>query len=138
MFEKNIDSRISIAIQECIACAHRGPNFTTGKDQRNESLFNKDVFIQRRRVTNQRYYTHLFSLQCLNKGFTTARSVNMENRSTSEIINKVAKNHWIYGEYGDGFGKPQNAFFTPRGGGATFAVYKKQVKQRQKLAGQTW
>ena len=55
--KKNIDSRISIAIQECIACTHRGPNFTTGKVQRKESLFNKDVFIQWRRVTNHRYYT---------------------------------------------------------------------------------
>ena len=45
--KKNIESRISIAIQECIACTHRGPNFTTGKIQRKESLFNKDVFIQR-------------------------------------------------------------------------------------------
>ena len=59
MFEKNIDSRISIAIQECIACAHRGPNFTTGKVQRNDPLFNKDVFIQRRMATNHMYYTHL-------------------------------------------------------------------------------
>ena len=60
---KKIDSRISIAIQECIACTHRGSNFTTGKTQKKESLLNKDVFIQRRRVTNHRYYTHLFLTQ---------------------------------------------------------------------------
>ena len=78
-------------------------------------MFNKDVFIQRRRVTNHRYYTHLFSLECLNTGFTTSRFVNMEKRPASEMLNKVATNHWIYG---DGFGKPQNAFFTPKGGGA--------------------
>ena len=53
---KKIDSRISIAIQECIVCAHRGSNFTTAKVQRNKSLFNKNVLIQRRRVTNHRYY----------------------------------------------------------------------------------
>ena len=105
--KKNIDSRISIAIQKCIACTHRGPNFTTGKIQKKESLFYKDFFIQRRKVTNHRYYTLLFSLECLNSlntGFTTARFVNMENRSVSETVNKVATDHWIYG-------KPQNVFF---------------------------
>ena len=105
---KNRDSRISIAIQECIACTHRGPNFTKGKTQRKESLFNKNIFIQRRRVTNHKYHTHLFSLDCLDTGFTMARFVNMENLSVSEIVNKV-------------FGKPQNAFFISRGG-KTFTV----------------
>ena len=43
-----------------------------------------------------------------------ARFVNMENyRSTSEMVNKVATDYWVYG---DGFGKPQNAFFISRGG----------------------
>ena len=32
------------------------------------------------------------------------------------MLNKVATDYWIYGEYGDGFGKPLNAFFTPREG----------------------
>jgi len=84
-----------MAILECIVCAHRGPNFSTGKLQRNKSLLNNDVFIQRRRVTNDRYYTHLFSIECLNTGFTMARFVNMENyRSTSEMVNKVATDYW--------------------------------------------
>ena len=26
------------------------------------------------------------------------------------MLNKVAAEYWIYGDYGDGFGKPQNAF----------------------------
>ena len=69
---------------------HRGPNFTSGKTQEKESLFNKDVLIQQRRVTNHRYYTHLFSLECLDTGFTTARFVNMENHSISETVKKVA------------------------------------------------
>ena len=89
---------------------------TEGRTQQNESLFNKDVLIQQRRVTNHRYYTHLFSLECLNTSFTMPRFVDMENRSVSETVNKVAKEFWIYGVYGDGFGKPTNAFFTPKGG----------------------
>ena len=32
------------------------------------------------------------------------------------MVNKVATDCWIYGEYGVGFGKPLNAFFTPREG----------------------
>jgi hypothetical protein len=87
--------------------AHRGPKFTTGKTQKKESLFKKDVFIQQRRLTNHRYYTHLFSIECLDTGFTMARLVNMDNRSVSEMVNKVATVYWIYGDHGDGFGKPQ-------------------------------
>ena len=77
--KKTIDDRMAKVIQECIACLHKVPNFTKGKLQRNESLFNTDVFIQQRRVTNNRYYVHLFFIECLNTGFTTTRYVNMEN-----------------------------------------------------------
>ena len=59
-----------------------------------------------------RYYIHLFSHKYLNTGFTTARFMNMENHSISEMVNKVATEYWIYGEYGDGFGKPKILFFT--------------------------
>ena len=42
-------------------------------------------------------------------------NVNMEKyESKYEMLNKVATEYCIYGEYGDGFGKPRNAFFTPR------------------------
>ena len=108
--------RCSIATHQCIACTHRGPNFTTGKTHQKESLFNKDVLIQQRRLTNHRYYTHLFSLECLNTGFTMARFVNMDNLSVSETVNKVATEFWIYSEYGVEFGKPENAYiYTKRG-----------------------
>ena len=30
------------------------------------------------------------------------------------MVNKVATDYWIYGEYADGFCKPENAFFAPR------------------------
>ena len=53
----------------------------------------------------------------LHTGYTmaTARYNNMKKyESKYEMLNKVAIESWIYGEYGDGFGKPRNAFFTPR------------------------
>ena len=37
-----------------------------------------------------------------------------KHESKYKMLNKVAAEYWIYGEYGDGFGKPWNAFFTPR------------------------
>ena len=41
----------------------------------------------------------------------------MENyRFNSEMLNSVATDYWIYVEYDDGFGKPQNAFFKPKKG----------------------
>ena len=33
------------------------------------------------------------------------------------MVNKVATDYWIYGEYSDGFGKPLNAFILHQGGG---------------------
>ena len=49
---------------------------------------------------------YVFSLECLHTGY---RYVNMEKyESKYEMLNKVAA------EYGDGFAKPRNAFFTPR------------------------
>ena len=40
------------------------------------------------------------------------------------MVNKVATDCWIYGEYGDGFGKPLNAFFTPREGDDLYSLKK--------------
>ena len=56
-------------------------------------------------------------MECLNTSLNTARYVNMEKYTSKyDMLNKVATDYWIYGEYGDGFGKPLNAFFTPREG----------------------
>ena len=46
-----------------------------------------------------------------------------------DMLNKVATDYWIYGEYGDGFSKPLNAIFTPREGDDLHNI-KKQVSQR--------
>ena len=51
-------------------------------------------------------------MECLNTGFITARYVNMEKyRSKLDIVNNVATDCCIYGEYGDSFSKPLNDFF---------------------------
>ena len=56
-------------------------------------------------------------MECLNTSFTTARNVNMgKDTSKYDMLNKVATDSWIYGEYGNGFSKHLNAFFTPREG----------------------
>ena len=55
------------------------------------------------------YYTDLFSLECLHTEYITARYVNS---GKYEMVNKVVTEYWVYGEYGDGFGSPINAFFT--------------------------
>ena len=56
----------------------------SGKLQKNESLFYTNILVQRRRVTN-RYYTHLFSMECLNTGFTTARYSLCHTKGTFSV-----------------------------------------------------
>ena len=93
---------ISIAIQKCIACT--------------EAQFLQQVKLRKR--------NHCLSLDT---GFTTARCVNMEKCSISETVNKE---FWTFGEYGDKFGKPKNAFFTPKGGNDTiFARSFNRIKE---------
>ena len=45
------------------------------------------------------------------------------------MISKVFAENWIYGEYGDDFGTPRNAFFTAEEADA-FAVFVRQELQR--------
>jgi len=57
-------------------------------------------------VTGDEYYTHLFTLECVDTGFTVAR-----------YINKYKYDSWyaleLWATDGNGFGIPTNAFFTP-------------------------
>ena len=34
------------------------------------------------------------------------------NPGMIDMINQVVTEYWVYGEYGEGFGTPRNAFFT--------------------------
>ena len=65
-------------------------------------------------MTGDKYYTHLFTIECMDTGFTIARYINKHRYdSRYHMLNKVALDLWIYGEDGNGFGVPRNAFFTP-------------------------
>ena len=49
----------------------------------------------------------------MDTGFTIARYVNGNKyKSRYEMLNHMAMEYWSYGECGDGFGMPRNAFFT--------------------------
>ena len=77
-------------------------------------MFNKAFYTAEK--GNKPQVLHLFSLECLDTVFTTARFVYLENRSVLKMVNKVATEYWIYGDYWDRYGKPKNAIFTPKGG----------------------
>ena len=87
----------------------QSPVFIKGKLKRNESLFNTDVLVQHRRITKDRNYTHLFSMECLNTGFTPARYVEKniysiftkigpftEKTKDSSIICNLSINREVY------------------------------------------
>ena len=59
------------------------------------------------------YYTHLFTLECMDTGYTLARYVNkFKYESRYDMLNCVALKLWAHSEDGNGFGIPTNAFFT--------------------------
>ena len=69
--------------------------------------------MRREKVIGDYYYTDLFSLECMDTGLTIARYVNRNKfKSRYKMLNYVALEYWSYGENGDGFGMPRNAFFT--------------------------
>ena len=97
---KSIDLKISRVIQECITCRHKNKVFTQGKGKKYKSSFNTDVLVRRKSVRNDYYYSHLFSLECLHTGYTTARYVNMRKyESKYDMLNKGVAEYWIYGEW---------------------------------------
>ena len=69
--------------------------------------------MRREKVIGDYCYTYLFSFECMHTGYTIARYVNGNKyKSRYEMLNNVAMEYWLYGEYRDGFGMPRNAFFT--------------------------
>ena len=50
------------------------------------------------------------------------------------MVIKLATDYWIYGEYGDGFGKSLNAFFTPREGDDLHSLQKASEPENLILA----
>ena len=108
-----MELRISRVIQGCTVCKHEGEEFSHGQGKKYKTDFNTDVLVRREPVRNDFYFIELFSLECLHTGYITARYVNRRKyESKYEMINKVVTEYWVYGEYGDGFGTPRNAFCT--------------------------
>ena len=71
------------------------------------------TLVRHEQVINDSYYTILFSFECLHTGYTIARYVNGNKyKSRYEMLNHVDMEYWTYGEHGEGFGMPRDAFFT--------------------------
>ena len=103
----------SRVIQECTICKHEDVTFAHGHGKKYKTDFNTDILVRREPVRNDFYHTDLFSLECLHTGYTTARYVNRNKyKSRYDVLNHVVTEYWVYGEYGEGFGMPKNAFFT--------------------------
>ena len=105
--------RISRVIQECQVCNDKDRTFSHGHGKKYNTAFNTDILVRHEETINDDYYTHLFSLECMDTGYTIARYVNRyKYESRYEMLNYVALELWAHGEDGDGFGIPKNAFFT--------------------------
>ena len=112
--DKAAELKISRVIQECQLCLHKNRLFPHSQGQTYSSSFNTDVMVRRELVSNDDYYTHLFTVECMDTGYTVARYVNKNRYDTKyEMFNDVVLNLWVYGETGMGYGCPKNAFFTP-------------------------
>ena len=72
-----------------------------------------DVLVRREQVINDSYYTVLFSFECMHTGYTIAMYVSSNKyKSRYKMLNHMVMEYWTYGEHGEGFGMPSNAFFT--------------------------
>ena len=112
---KAVELQISRVIQECQICKHKDMTFSHGHGKMYKTAFNMDVLVRCEQVTNDSYYTVLFSLECMHTGYTVARYVNGNKyKSRYEMLNHVVMEYWTYGEHREGFGMPSNAFFTAR------------------------
>ena len=111
---KAVELRILRVIQECQICKDEDRTFSHGHGKKYKTAFNTDILVVRReKVIGDYYYTDLFSLECMDTGLTIARYVNRNKfESRYEMLNFVALEYWSYGENGDSFGMPRNAFFT--------------------------
>ena len=113
--DRIVELRISRIIQECQVCKNKSRLFSHGHGNKYNTRFNTDVLVRREAVTGDKYYTHLFTIECMDTGFTIARYISCcRYDSRYHMLNKVALDLWIYGEDGNGLGVPRNAFFYPR------------------------
>ena len=112
--DKAVELKVSRVIQECQLCLNKNRLFSHGQGQKYNTSFNTDIMVRRERVIEDDYYTHLFTVECMDTGYTVAKYINQYRYEDKyEMINDVVLNLWVYGESGMGFGCPKNAFFTP-------------------------
>ena len=94
-------------IQECQVCENKDRLLSHGHGKKYNASFNTQVI-------GDEYYTHLFTLEYMDTGYTVARYINkFKYESRYDRLNCVALELWANGEDGNGFGIPMNAFFTP-------------------------
>ena len=74
--DRTAELRISRIIQECQVCKNRSRSFTHGHGKKYNTRFNTDVLVRREDVIGDNYYTHLFTIQCMDTGLTIARYIN--------------------------------------------------------------
>ena len=109
--DKTVELRVSRVIQECQLCRNKNRLFSHGLGQKYNTSFNTDVLVRREKVVGDDYYTHLFTLECMDTGYTIAKYINKYKYDDKyEMINDVVLGLWVYGESGNGFGCPKNAF----------------------------
>ena len=108
---KAVELQISRVIQECQICKDEDMKFSHGHGKKYKTTFNTDVLVRREKVIGDYFYTDLFSLECMDTGFTIARYVNRNKfKSRYEMLNHVAQKYWSYRESRDGFGMSRNVF----------------------------
>ena len=67
--------------------------------------------VRREKVIQDDYYTHLFTVECMDTGYTVAKYINKYRYEDKyEMINDMVLNLWVYGESGNGFGCPKTHF----------------------------
>ena len=74
--DRTVELRISRIIQECQVCKNKSRLFSHGHGNKYNTPFNTDVLVRREVVTGDKYYTHLFTIECMDTGFTIARYIN--------------------------------------------------------------
>ena len=95
---KTVELRISRVIQECQVCKNKNRLFSHGHGKKYNTSFNTDILVRREVVTSNEYYTHLFTLECMDTGYTVAKYINTyKYDSRYDMLNKVALDLWAHG-----------------------------------------
>ena len=68
--DKTVELRVSRVIQECQLCRNKNRLFSHGLGQKHNTSFNTDVMVRREKVLEDDYYTHLFTVECMDTGYT--------------------------------------------------------------------